>query len=169
MSGHNCFKFIHSGYGDALQSPAPLLCTDLPYKVLIGYIIFQNGRNLCSYANPNTPTKGYGQCACMVCLYRIRAQPFLHILDFFCALCYPIESFHPVSRTKVSPEWTHYSHSSPVRRGCIALHARTIAVFTHTIQFCCIIFDNSMLLRYFTHFLPVYAGHGLAQDKAKIC
>lgn len=57
--------------------------TDSPYKVLIGYIIFQNGRNLCSYVSPNTPTKGYGQCACMVCLYRIHAQPFLHILDFF--------------------------------------------------------------------------------------
>lgn len=57
----------------------------------------------------------------------------------------------------------------PCAGGCIALHARTIAVFTHTIQFCCIIFDNSMLLRYFTHFLPIYASHGLAKDKAKIC
>lgn len=75
----------------------------------------------------------------------------------------------PYKSDKGFPEWTHYSHSSPVRRGCIALHARTIAVFTHTIQFCCIIFDNSMLLRYFTHFLPIYAGHGLAKDKAKIC
>lgn len=94
------------------------------------------------------------------------ATVFAHF-GLLCVLCYPIESFHPTSRTKVSPEWTHYSHSSPVRRGCIALHARTIAVFSHTIQFCCIIFNNSMLLHYFTHFLPIYAGHGLAKDKAK--
>lgn len=142
--------------------------TDSPYKVLIGYIIFQNGRNLCSYVTQTRPLRGTVSALAWYAFTAFVRNRFCTFWTF-CALCYPIESFHPTSRTKVSPEWTHYSHSSPVRRGCIALHARTIAVFTHTIQFCCIIFDNSMLLRYFTHFLPIYAGHGLAKDKAKIC
>lgn len=91
---------------------------------------------------PNTPTKGYGQCACMVCLYRIRAQPFLHILDFF--------TLYAIRLSKSDKGFPRMDALLPLfppcAGGCIALHARTIAVFTHTIQFCCITFDNSMLL-----------------------
>lgn len=91
--------------------------TDSPYKVLIGYIILQNGLKLCYYVSPNTPTKGYGQCACMVCLYRIRAQPFLHILDF-------LRSMLSDKSDKGFPRMDALLPLFPPCAGsCIALHA----------------------------------------------
>lgn len=117
--------------------------TDSPYKVLIGYIILQNGRKLCYSVSQTRPLGVRSVRLHGMPLPHSCATVFAHFGLFF-ALCYPIEPFHPISRTRVSPEWTHYSHSSPVRRGLYRFTCRTIAVFTHTIQFGCIIFDNSM-------------------------
>lgn len=138
--------------------------TDSPYKVLIGYIILQNGRKLCYSVSQTRPLGVRSVRLHGMPLPHSCATVFAHFGLFF-ALCYPIEpvgqGFPPNGR--ITPTLP------PVRRELYRFTCRTIAVFTHTIQFGCIIFDNSMLLRYFTHFLPIYAGHGLAKDKAKIC
>jgi len=59
-----------------LQSPAPLLCTDLPYKVLI-CACSQTDVTCAPTSNPDTPTKGYGQCALL-------HMPLRYLRNRFC-------------------------------------------------------------------------------------
>lgn len=74
------------GYGNALQSPAPLLCTDLPYKVFFELSIHCNGCNLCSYtlhghANPVVTSVRFACAALHVLAQCILNIPYIFALN----------------------------------------------------------------------------------------
>lgn len=135
--------------------------TDSPYKVLIGYIIFQNGRNLYSYVSPNTPTKGYGQCACMVCLYRIRAQPFLHILDFFALYAIRLSRFTLQVGQRFPPNG-RITPTLPPCAGASALYTPALLRFLLTHGYFCNLIIETVCYFDTSHVFCYIAVHGIA-------
>lgn len=93
------------------------------------------------------------------------ATVFAHF-GLLCVLCYPIESFHPTSRTKVSPEWSHYATLPPCA-GASALYTPALLRFLLTHGYFCNLIIETVCYFDTSHVFCYIAVHGIAQHRRK--